>query len=572
VGVPAFPLGVVCALAALGLYAWPASRPVLLADDFQILLRSWTWERAWVALWEPANEHAMPLGRLTTGGLVALGGGFSKLPWLCALQGPLALVAAMALGGLFVRRETGSSLYGLVAMALFGVSSVYQQAVVWFSSSFSILALDMLLLGLLAAQRWRQSGGWLSLGLCLFWCALAPAWFASGVLAGPLCCLYLLVPDDEQGQISLAALRRVFPLGRSVAASLVPLVGTGLFLAISLPRTAQAIMHLEHYDGRTALESFEPLTGLFYTGRSLVENLLVGIVGISNVTIPAYLVGMAWPLMAALLAFAWEGCPRGRRLMLLGCGLILTSYLLVYSARALWDYDRAQMNTATWSRYHLLPQLGLSMIVAGVLTRWRPVALTSRQGWCVLGLIAVLFVCQSPRVLLTYWTADHADQQAVLRQIEQVDAFCQTHRIPAVTAREVLPYLEIPSGYGRENGWSFLRGSDDPDPQLTPERVRELLLPGGVRNQDNQDTSENLFSSSPAATAQAPSSTLMGNSFEGTRSVLRIVSIFRTMSGCLAATLFFSPTSAARSYSSIRVLPRCMLRRTPFQSPRRRAC
>src|SRR5262245_55477590 len=96
--------------AGFTLYAKWVVQPYLLADDFQILLRSWTWREAWDNLWVPANEHAMPLGRLTTAALVQLAGRFSRVPYLTAWQGPLAILAATLLLYLFVRRELGHPL------------------------------------------------------------------------------------------------------------------------------------------------------------------------------------------------------------------------------------------------------------------------------------------------------------------------------------------------------------------------------------------------------------------------------------------------------------------------------
>src|SRR4051812_9049261 len=75
---------------SFALYARWTFRPFLAVDDFQILARSWTWQRAWDDLWVPANEHAMPVGRLTTWALVALAGRASAVPQLAALQGPFA--------------------------------------------------------------------------------------------------------------------------------------------------------------------------------------------------------------------------------------------------------------------------------------------------------------------------------------------------------------------------------------------------------------------------------------------------------------------------------------------------
>ncbi len=455
-------------LASLALYGWVLARPELMMDDFQILVRSWTWGRTWDDLWVPANEHAMPTGRVTTWLLVQAAGAPSRLPWVCVPQGPLAVVAGMGLLYLFVRRELGSPAHALAATALFGVSTVYQQAVLWFSAGFSVLALDTFLLALLAAQRWRRGGGVVSAALCVLAAALAPTWFASGVLAGPLCGLYLLLPESDLPR------RSSWP--RGLARATLPLLGTLLFLAVSLPRTAQHILHLEHYGDGDALHAFKPLTGLWYSLRSVIENLLLGQVGVGSVDVPAFLVIAAWPLLIAGLVTLRRRAPSGRRLILLGLGTIFAGYGLVYSARADWGYDGV-MNRPNWSRYHLLPQLGLALIAAGGLTGRLPAeeGLSRRRARALLLLIALLFVTQLPRILLTSWGDGYDEQAAALRRVEEVDALCRRYRIDAATARRALPFFEIPGSYARENGWEFLRGSADPDPSVTPEEARRLL-------------------------------------------------------------------------------------------------
>lgn len=464
-------LAAVC-LTSLGLYTKFIAHPFLAVDDFQILVRSWTWERTWRELWVPANEHAMPVGRVTTWALVQLAGRASAVPAVTAWQGPLAVIFGVLLLYLFVRRELEHPLYGLVAAALFGASTVYEQAVFWFSASFSVLTLDTLLLALLAAQRWRQTGRVVYLVLCVLGTALAPMWFASGVLAGPLCALYLLPPDGEKRRPSLV---------RSFLVALVPLLGTALFLAVSLPRTAQAIMHLPHYDGKTALDSFHLLPGLKDTLWSVVENLLLGSVGVSSVDVPFAVAVGAWPLLLLVGVWWWRGAPAGRRQMLLGLGLIFASYLLVYSARADWTYE-GNMNRPVWSRYHLLPQLGLALFVAGGLPRWADrwglragPSLSPRQFGALLGLVVVLGVTQFPRVVWTDQAGDQAEQQQVLRHIDEVDALCRAHRIGKATARQALGELDVPGCADREDGWEMLWGSPNPDPSITPDEARHLL-------------------------------------------------------------------------------------------------
>src|SRR5947208_12978487 len=92
-------------LASLALYGRWVIRPYLAVDDFQILVRSWTWQRTWDDLWVPANEHAMPVGRLTTWALVRLAGRASAVAQVAAFQGPLAVILGALLLYLFVRRE-----------------------------------------------------------------------------------------------------------------------------------------------------------------------------------------------------------------------------------------------------------------------------------------------------------------------------------------------------------------------------------------------------------------------------------------------------------------------------------
>jgi hypothetical protein len=165
--------------------------PVIFYDDFPILAQSRTWQRTCEGLWAPQNEHAMPLGRLFCFGLEALAGQLPCVPFFTCLVGPLALLLGVGFLYVFVRRELGHPFYALLAVVLFAVTSVYHQAIWWFAASFVVLSLDTILLGLLAVQRWRQTGHSLYLGLAILACFLAPAWFALGILGGPLCCLYL---------------------------------------------------------------------------------------------------------------------------------------------------------------------------------------------------------------------------------------------------------------------------------------------------------------------------------------------------------------------------------------------
>jgi hypothetical protein len=493
---PVAALALLACAAALALEAYPLQHALLVYDDFQVLIGSWTWEKTCANLWVPQNEHTMPLGRLWVWALVHLVRP-SALPLAATLHGPLALLSGMVLFYVFLRRELGHPFYGLVGMALFGVTGVYQQAVVWFAASFTLLGLNTLLLGLLAAQRWRQGGrGW-HLALCGLCAALAPAWFASGILAGPLCGLYLLVggwgdgtgtgtPGQEGAPAPPGMATRARRLLRRGAVALVPLLGSAAFLAVTLPLNAERIMHLPHYGDKTAAQAFHLDIGLENTHRSLADNLIAGAFGAGGFELPLGWVFLVLDVAVVAAVWWWRRAPR-RGLLVLGLAFILVSYVLIYSARAEWAYV-GNMGGFAWTRYHLFPQLGLALFVCGGLPRGegrlfrlRPSGrLSARQGLAVALLIALLFISQFPRSWWGPWhrglaTGPDWDQRPTLRYIEAVDARCREHHLAADVPRRVLGPDRLEMAYiGGENGWDMVRGSSDPR-EVSPEEARRYL-------------------------------------------------------------------------------------------------
>jgi hypothetical protein len=456
-------------------------RPTLAGDDWQIVVESWTWDKARANLWLPHNEHSMPLGRVAIWLMALVADKPTNVPLVFALQGPLALLAAMVLVYLLVRRETGQPFLALLATALFGVNTHYQDAVIWFSASYTVLALDMLLLGLLTAQRWRQTGRRRHLALSAGWCALAPGWFASGVLAGPLCALYLLVsrppdisPWPPKGPTAHARLREA--ARRALLPALVPLLGTALSLAVTLPLNGKQIMDLRRVEmPKTAWETFKPLTGLEYTLRAMVDDLIPGAIGFNELTSPIWLVVVVCVAFLAAGAWWWRRAPH-RPLLVLGLGMIFTSYLGTYAVRSYFDYERMHH----WQRYQLFPHLGLVLIVCGGLPRrvvsWvnaAPPRTIDMGAACLLGL---LLLTQLPRAHSIYLGAQ---QMADLARVEEVEARCLQHHIDAATARQALPDFQV-IGMGADvegrpiSAWDLLRGSPDPRP-MTVEEAKRLL-------------------------------------------------------------------------------------------------
>lgn len=466
---------VLASAASLALNSYPVFRPWLQDDDFGILSESLTWQRTLQYLWRPWNEHVMPLGRLSTWLLVHLAGSAAALPRAVALQGPLAVLAAMWLLYLFVGRELKHAFYGLVAAILYGVSLKYNEAVRWFAASFAILAFDTLLLGLLAAQAWRRSGRPRWLVLSAVCAALAPGWFAAGVLAGPFCSLYLLASSFLDPD-------RVISWRRRLAQSAVPTVGTVLFLGGTLPFTGKLIQHTAHYGSQTATQAFAPLGGLALTGRMLVDNLLLGL-NAFGVTCPALWVPVALLLIAAA-GWCWWAQPRARRnLLVLGLGMIIGSYWLALSFRYAWPYEAMIVR---WNRYNVMPFAGLILFVcgglpgrAGTLFQLQPGGITRRQAAALTEVIGLMLMLQMPAGLVGDMRVPRERdlQMACLQRIDAVEAICRAHHIASTAVVEALGPLPIPHNSSSDrdvDGWWLLPGSATPSPH-SGEEIRRLL-------------------------------------------------------------------------------------------------
>ena len=486
-----FILGLVACLAMLALHSYPLIRPWLFDDDFTLLTDCWTWESTKEILWVPFNENAMPplpLARLFDFVLVQLAGPITNLPRVAGLQGPVALLAAMGLVYLFVRREMGHAFYGLAAMILFGVSLKYYEAVSWFAGSFITVTLVLILLSLLAAQSWRLSKRPSRLAWCILFTTAAPFWFAPGILAGPLCCMYLLPQDEdlETGRQGEKEKKTVSAGLRVSLSALLPILGGGIALLVLL---VMKQVPNPNPNAPPLLHVFNPFVGLVYSGRSMVDNLVFGVLSGAGKVCPLELAPFALAAIFLAGAWWWKRAPR-RRLLFVGFGFILLSYWLTYSGRVAFPYEG---RLHQWNRYQLLPFLGLVLFVVGGLPSRQGTLfqldpsgrLTGGQVFGLLLLTAILFMLQFPIGLIGHIRTDPdaEAQMAVLRHIEEVDTRCREFHISAETARQALPVLEIPysttpgAGYPpRINGWQWLRGSDEPLPHEDLDEVRRLLL------------------------------------------------------------------------------------------------
>jgi hypothetical protein len=473
---PAFALGTAASLAVVLLFLPWITAPQIRYDDFNFLTKSRTWADTGAHLFLPMNEHVMPLARAGAGVLMQLTPRQSSIPLAAEIHGILAVVAGMWLLFQFVRRELGHDFYGVVAMTLWGVTTTYYECVTWYSASFFTLALDTMLVGLLAAQAFRRGGRPSALALCGVCCALAPAFHSTGLIGGLCCALYLGSALFEGSPDRSSRLR-------TAAAAAVPLLGTVAFVAFGFLVASGEIVHAEHYRGKTIFAAFDPIEGLRNSVRTLADNQILGAFGWWDKT-SVFSWRSALGVVAASIglgALWWRIAPN-RRLLLVGVALILGSNFLVYGARADWSYERTVHN---WTRYHLFPHLGIVLFVAGGLPafegRWIDLtggkALSRGQFVGLAALIAVMLGCHWPRSRGSHFIVP-PEQASVLQRVERVDAYCRAFDIDGATARDVLEFVQFPLGYDRENAWEFLRGSRSPRP-MPAESVRELLA--GVR-------------------------------------------------------------------------------------------
>jgi hypothetical protein len=392
--IPPYVVGCLATLAVPLLYSPWISAPHIRYDDFAFLTKSRTYTDTLAHLWEPMNEHLMPLARLDAGALMWLVTPQSLLPLAAQLHGVLAVIIGMWLLYRFVHLEFGHPFYGVLAMIAWGVTTTYYENVTWYSASFFTLGLDVTLVAFLAAQRFERSGGRSALALCVVCCALAPAFHSTAGLAGAWCTLYLALSPGARGTTA-SAWRRL------TAAA--PLAGTVLFVVVAALTASDEIVSAAHYRGKTFVGAFDPVEGVKNTLRTLADNQVPGLIGVWDRHST-----FSWPVVwtvvgsAGVLAFVWwRGAPR-RRLLVLGLAIIVTSNLIVYGARADWNYDRSVHN---WTRYHLFPHLGIVLFVIGGLVRfegtWFQLAsngrLTARQSAALVLLIVGLFACHWPR-------------------------------------------------------------------------------------------------------------------------------------------------------------------------------
>lgn len=420
--------------------------PTLATDDFGIWLSSFTWAETVQNLWVPTNEHTWPWMRLTTFALAQLAPANVFVPWM--FQGFTHIVALLVVWLMhkFVLHETQNRSASLLAAIAFGVSATYAEAIYWYAASPALASLLCGIVGLLGAQRYVQKRSRFGLLLAFLGPLLAPGWFAGGVLMGPMIALYLVC----------RAGKKLWWI------SAVPILGAVTYLAISLPISAKQILHAEHYQGRTALQAFDPLMACWNSVRSLADHTFLAQLGVWHVALPPWLaVPVALCVLVGLVLW-WKRAPN-RVLIYIGLVLLLMNNVLIYGARAAWSYPDSLV---MWSRYQVFPQFGLALIIAG---GWRNWELSARSFYCIL---ASFFLLQLPRAILGCFPVS-IEQAECLKQLDAAQRQCSELGITREDVIRSMPKEPIPRS-ADHNRWQFVRGSSSTRIK-DPDQIRESL-------------------------------------------------------------------------------------------------
>ena len=405
-------LGLMAAFAVLcGLpYGRWVEHPSLFHDD---LMRAESLRNSTLgqALFRPFNEHMAPLFE-TVSYLAWLGAGrrIEGLPLTFLIASFASFGATTAILAALIRRETRSTSATMIAVALFVLSSVSSETVLWYSaSSFQWAAAGTLAAWYCAAAaadptsirpRWR----WLIASAAA--CLAAPAFSAIGMLAAPLAGLRLLAGGDRRG-LSI----------RAIAGAAVPATGLALYLLICSAFRYRDVL------GDSLSKNLDLGAAIWATVKAPAWVLLPALVGQPDwtLTMPGgiaaglTILGLAGSLVVAIRS-------RFRAPILVGSAMIVGGYLMTYAARAHSGDDWIMKI----SRYHLFPQIGLVCLIAGLIGGLgKRLDAGPTRGWLAATLVAALLASMQYRGMRLaaegpYRTPDQARVFAAAARLEAV--------------------------------------------------------------------------------------------------------------------------------------------------------
>jgi hypothetical protein len=434
-------------------------RPCLYGDDVLRIIDLQTKPLS-TLLFRPINEHMAPFFELVSWATWDLAGRkLVRAPLAFALTSIVPFLACLALLRRVAQRELGSITAARAAVAIFSISTVYAEVVLWYSASTFAWALMWTLIVWLCAES--AVGGRSRIGV---WgtvpaAALAPACSGIGLLAGPLGTIRWLSgpasPDPHRRGPQLAAIA--------------PLLGTGLYLAICSAFRYRGVLE-------SSLRRHADLArGLELACRAPACKLVPSLFGWHDADLdlpPLPCLAVSLVALAGILAWARRGRPRA--MILGGLWLILGGYGLIYPVRTHLGTDHTVLHM---ERFHLFPQLGLSLILSAGLGPWlrrfdaRPIA-----GRAVsTGLAALLLVAHLAPMRQRTWILDFPEQAPTLAALDRLGAICRANRI---TRDQALAALDPIRSRWHIQDWNTLEllATSVAHPGLPDDRVRPTLL------------------------------------------------------------------------------------------------
>ena len=417
-------------LCGLPYWRWSA-HPSLFDDDF---LRVGSLRRSTLgeALFRPFNEHMAPLFE-TVSWLAWRGAGRRVLALPMAFQVASFLAFGVTVGLLWavIGRELRSRTTSLVAVALFCLSSVSSETVLWYSASSFQWAASATLASWLAASlataspNDRGRAGWLAASA--FGALAAPAFSAIGILAGPLAATRIVASVD-----------RPLSRGRRIGLSILPVLGSVAYLlACDQFRYRELV-------SESVGRNFHLGAALWATVRAPTAVLIPSVLGLPDLSarIPGGVLAVA-TLAGLVGSLAWAIRSRDRPLILGGLAFIAGGYLATYATRA--------RPGDTWifliGRYHLFPQIGLIFLIAASASRSlgrfdsRPIG----RLLLACSVAILLSIVQYPRMFeASDRTFRYPDQPRALASALRLEQACDREGITIDQAIRVLDPIRTP--------------------------------------------------------------------------------------------------------------------------------
>ena len=334
-------LGALVVLAAWAfLYREWWSAPRLFADDFRYIQQSADWETTKRFLFVPFNEHVVPATRIITWLLVQVGGDRPEIAF--AAFSVFMFLATTVLLFLLARRVGGGEIPALAAAAWFAVATCHSEVVTWYSASQWLIAACLLLGSLLLVERRCKT----RLFFATLFAGLAPWSYSIGAIVGPFTTFWLFAWHRR------CEWRSLLPAVAGIASSIAVVV---------LVRRSMNDPAYWETGGRGFLEAFSPMSGFLFSVRLFVDRVLP-----VDLLLPWSFAGT----IRAAVIFALVGIVAVTALRMrppLAClwptvVLIALGYAITIPFRTWHSYS----GVAEWNRYQMIPQIGMALLVAGV--------------------------------------------------------------------------------------------------------------------------------------------------------------------------------------------------------------